>query len=195
MKKLGFTLAEVLIALGLVGIVASFALPSLTKASQQASVGAQLAKTQNAIEEAVNRLVLEYADDVKLTELEGFESKISEHLIMKSVTGGYKLKDGVVISFSAGSGTVPEAAGTAFKDVSVDVNGAPGPNRSGVDKFRFTISSQGLIFPQGCAKEIQENKYKSYYELQKNAKVASEKMYEIGSKISEALRAKVLLDK
>lgn len=160
MKKFGFTLAEVLIALSLIGIVSALALPSLMRASQHASIGAQLSKTQNAIEEAASRLVLEYAD-IPFKDIEGFETKLADHLMMKSTSGGYKLKDGVVISFSSGgSGTIPSGAGSAFREVTVDVNGAGSPNSSGIDIFKFTLTDQGLIFPQGCAQIIQENNWK-----------------------------------
>ena len=80
---------------------------------------------------------------------------MEEHLI-----GGTKLKDGTVISYSDGSGTVPAAAGTAFKDIHVDLNGDTGPNSLGIDKFKFTMSTQGLVFPQSCAKVLQENNWK-----------------------------------
>lgn len=157
MKNKAISLAEVLIALGIIGVVSSLTMPSLMKASQHAATGAQLAKIMIAVEEAAGRVVLEF-QEVTLKELdeEGkFNSEMEEQLI-----GGKKLKDGTVISYSDGSGTVPAAAGTAFKDIHVDLNGDTGPNSTGIDKFWFTMSTQGLVFPQECAKVLQDNNWK-----------------------------------
>ena len=44
-------------------------------------------------------------------------------------------------------------------------------------------------------KEIRIAKFKDYYELQEVPKIAEEKTYKLGSKVSEALRAMVLGDK
>ena len=155
MKNKAFSLAEILIAVGMIGVISAMTMPSLMKASQHASIGAQLAKVQNAVEEAAVRVQLEYAEE-PLKNLEDFESKLQEHLL---ITGG-KLKDGVVVTFSDGTGSVPAAAGTAFKDVNVDLNGDIGPNTAGIDKFWFTMSTQGLMFPQKCAAVLQENNWK-----------------------------------
>ena len=53
MKK-GFTLAEVLITLGIIGVVASLTLPSLVKNTGQAEVGPKLAKFVNTFENGVS---------------------------------------------------------------------------------------------------------------------------------------------
>lgn len=56
MKK-GFTLAEVLITMALIGVVAAMVLPALSTNTQKASVGPSLAKMMNTLENA-NRLIL-----------------------------------------------------------------------------------------------------------------------------------------
>ena len=50
MKKKGFTLAEVLITLTVIGIVAAITLPSLTTNVQKAQTGSTLAKAINSLE-------------------------------------------------------------------------------------------------------------------------------------------------
>ena len=79
---------------------------------------------------------------------------------MAQTPDGWKLKDGTLLSFGAPTGSVPEKAGVAFKDVTVDINGKALPNVLGVDKFRFTLSTDGYMFPQGCAALLAANRWK-----------------------------------
>ena len=52
MKKKGFTLAEVLISLGIVGVIAAITLPSLVSNTGTAQIGPKLAKAVSAFEQA-----------------------------------------------------------------------------------------------------------------------------------------------
>lgn len=159
MKKKAFSLAEILITLGLIGIVAALTLPNLARFNQESTTGPLLASVQTTLEEAVGRVILEnprksLKDDLNL------EAELSKHLAMfaNSEGGGYVLKNGVVFSFATAAGSVP--AGEALKDVKVDINGANSPNTDGVDKFTFTLSSHGLMIPQTCASIIANNGWK-----------------------------------
>lgn len=58
MKKLGFTLAEVLIALSIVGVLAAITLPTLMSDTQSAQVGPKLGKAAAMLEQA-NMAMLE----------------------------------------------------------------------------------------------------------------------------------------
>lgn len=49
MKKYGFTLAEVLITLGVVGVVAALTLPSISASTSKAKIGASVAKAFNTM--------------------------------------------------------------------------------------------------------------------------------------------------
>ena len=156
MKKKAFTLAEVLVALGIIGIVAALTLPHLAKLNQEAGVGSLLSSTQTTLEEAFGRIIL----DNPRTPLSSLnvESELSKHLAMFSGSGGYTLKNGVVLSFSGGSGSVP--GGSALKNINIDINGDNPPGTEGVDKFTFTLSSHGLVIPQTCAGMIANNGWK-----------------------------------
>lgn len=57
MKKLGFTLAEVLIAMGLVGVVSAMTLPSFVKSTQNESYAAKLSSTVSAVENALTSMI------------------------------------------------------------------------------------------------------------------------------------------
>ncbi len=157
-NKKAFTLAEVLITIGIIGIVAALTLPSLTKLHRDAGTGPILAKTQASIEEAVGRVLLDNPDLILSdTTVANFIPKLSEVLIMTSTNVGdttwYILKDGTWIKISEGStGTIPTSAGTGYALVDVDINGAggdPNPNRAGIDQFQFVLTTYGLMLPVG----------------------------------------------
>lgn len=65
-KKFGFTLAEVLITLIVIGVVAAMAAPALSGAFQKSKVGPSLRKTMNVIENA-NEILLSSRDSDRLS--------------------------------------------------------------------------------------------------------------------------------
>ena len=76
MKKIlkGFTLAEVLITLGIVGVIAALTLPGLSLNVQNQQIGPALAKAINTLEYA-NKLALEENRARRLSELVGVAGK------------------------------------------------------------------------------------------------------------------------
>ena len=58
MKKFGFTLAEVLITLSIIGVVAAISLPGLIKASRQDIYASRLATTVQTIENGMNNAII-----------------------------------------------------------------------------------------------------------------------------------------
>ena len=65
MKKNGFTLAEVLITLTIIGIVAAMTMPSLLSSIEKGQIGPKLAKAINTLENA-NRNALQQYDEHSL---------------------------------------------------------------------------------------------------------------------------------
>jgi prepilin-type N-terminal cleavage/methylation domain-containing protein len=63
MKKFGFTLAEVLITLGVIGVIAAITIPSLHLNTTTAQVGPKLAKAVAMFEQANEKLLNEYQTD------------------------------------------------------------------------------------------------------------------------------------
>jgi len=161
MKKKAFTLAEVLITIGLIGIVAALTMPTLMKMNQEAGIGPMLAKAQYSVEEAVGRMQLDDIDtslsDINVADLMG---KLENYLL---ISDG-RLKDGIYIEFSTFDGTVPtipSAAGGVYAKVKVDTNGTDvDPNAEGVDQFYFVLSKSGMMVPIDCTKEIANNNWK-----------------------------------
>ena len=63
----GFTLAEVLITLGIVGVIAAITLPTLTQSTTTAQIGPKLAKAASAFEQA-NKALLDAYDVDRLSD-------------------------------------------------------------------------------------------------------------------------------
>lgn len=63
MKKSGFTLAEVLVAMGLVGILAALTMPTLISNSRNKANASKLASTVNAVESAFVSMMGAQAED------------------------------------------------------------------------------------------------------------------------------------
>ena len=59
MKKLGFTLAEVLITLGIIGVVAALTAPALVQNAGSAQIGPKLAKAVSTFETANEKMLME----------------------------------------------------------------------------------------------------------------------------------------
>ena len=60
MKKLGFTLAEVLITLAIIGVIAAMTLPALTSNVQKSQTGPALAKAVNTLENMNRNALVQY---------------------------------------------------------------------------------------------------------------------------------------
>ena len=70
MKKFGFTLAEVLITLGIIGVVAALTAPALVKNTSGAQIGPTLAKVSSTLENAHQRMMAD-EDASDLAKLDG----------------------------------------------------------------------------------------------------------------------------
>ena len=68
MKIRAFTLAEVLITLGIIGVVAAMTLPSVLNKIQKSDTSARLKKFYSAINQAVNRSIVDNGEPVYWTE-------------------------------------------------------------------------------------------------------------------------------
>ena len=75
MKKNGFTLAEVLITLGIIGTIAAITLPMVTNDAQRKANASRLAASVTTVESGlISMLVEEYADDLRTVPLFGWLS-------------------------------------------------------------------------------------------------------------------------
>lgn len=148
-KKFGFTLAEVLITLGIIGVVAAMTIPSLMNQTGQAEFKTGFKKAVSVLNQAVTMSFALDGTDFSSLATAGtvtgsiynmFTSKMSvvntvagAITTMGSFTGAtnnYTLffNDGMAITFPSAA-TSCTTAGQANCRILVDVNGAKSPNR------------------------------------------------------------------
>ena len=170
MKKFkGFTLAEVLVTLGIIGVVSAMTVPTLMQNYQRQSYVTQLHKTYNEMSQAL----LRYQTDrnaLNLTEA-GLTSQDAVNDFIRTYfknvkecdsmdncfADSYKSMNGETVnSYSRTVKSFVLANGAAIRpgyspstfsivNLSVDINGAKGPNIVGRDLFWLYIYKNGLI--------------------------------------------------
>lgn len=175
MKKHGFTLAEILITLSIIGIVAAVTLPGLNNNVNSRKVGPALAKAVNTLENA-NRTALikenkRIIEDLDLTytaaELgisgdgKSYLNRVAKYLQGElQAKETFLAKDGVSYQMHyTNSNSFHTSSKRAqlprnkydgkYFDVLIDVNGNNQPNKNGEDRFLVHIDNFGIVIPAG----------------------------------------------
>jgi prepilin-type N-terminal cleavage/methylation domain-containing protein len=154
MPKKGFTLAEVLITLSIVGVVAALTLPALQLNIQKNKIGPAVAKAINTMT-SVNQAALAEEGAGSLT-------SICEHYagcLDKFATGGLQKENLFITSdgmefedlgYMTEQGNFGYKYSGTFYLLVLDINGSnKGPNEYGRDRFVFAIDSQGIVLAAG----------------------------------------------
>lgn len=154
--KRAFTLAETLITLGIIGIIAALTIPSLfTKYSQERTV-IQLKKTYANLQQAVRMASEDYGDcegwDYTLEQADFINKYFSPYIKLSPITlkSVYKYNDLAGKPYTINKNTFILIDGTiiyfyrykAFQNKNfllVDLNGNSKPNRLGRDVFVFSF--------------------------------------------------------
>lgn len=159
MKKKGFTLAEVLITLAIIGTIAAITLPSLMTDTTSAQIGPKLAKAVSMFEQANEAILNEHSVDTLtdanlLTSVTTYTGELGRHLKgTVSEENDFLSKDGMLYKFKIGDPPDnPTAPGHMQKvgDVTVDINGSSKPNADGTDIFYFSWWNDGSLRPKGA---------------------------------------------
>ena len=169
----GFTLAEVLITLGIVGVVAAISLPTLQSNVQKQKVGPSLRKFMNTMENANLRL-MEDADVDMITDAttspSTYANLLTKYISATATNSGSSINkfDGSAGSYETnatltmtsgesvavspiGSGALSSVVATLY----YDLNGATNaPNRLGKDIFAFRLTNKGTVIPAGGKQEF-----------------------------------------
>ena len=184
LKSAAFTLAEVLVTLGIIGVVSAMTVPTLMQNYQRQSYVTQLHKTYNEVSQAL----LRYQTDrnaLNLTEA-GLSSQTAWDAMVaqyfKTVqkcdnsltpcfpaTTSYKKMSGVALnsnvynietSYVLASGASVRfyyaVNGNRICFLMVDVNGQKGPNILGRDLFTLSIYNDGTIDDDGSSAPLSE---------------------------------------
>lgn len=146
-KKSGFTLSEVLITLGVIGVVAALTIPSLSMSYQRRIWESKLKKVYAIATNACERmLVEEHVSRVNETEIYGqyvSESGLTDTEIKKYFktmkSGGVVANKGYAIYIPDGAVLYLVAENNGFRFYT-DVTGeSTGPNEVGKDEFEFRL--------------------------------------------------------
>ncbi|MBR1627153.1 MAG: prepilin-type N-terminal cleavage/methylation domain-containing protein [Bacteroidales bacterium] len=137
-----FTLSEVLIAIGIIGVVAALVIPNLMQTMQNRDLVSKYLKVNNTLTNAYKNA--EAVNGYKLYNLtpEQFKLKFEEDL--KKLAGNCDNE----VCLTDGSSYDYVCDAEKCTEIIVDTNGKKKPNSAGKDRFRFLISEEG-IKPQG----------------------------------------------
>ena len=162
MKKLAFTLAEVLIALVIIGIVAAITLPVLSANYREEAAKAALKKNYSILTQAFNLAYLyisktcgHTAGCFERTKAKNgqYATHSSEYGFGNSAPFNFILNDGTAISLDYWYNSSVNNLGVeknlldpnANLVIGVDINGSKKPNVSGIDVFAFVLTKNGLV--------------------------------------------------
>lgn len=162
--KKGFTLAEVLITLGIIGVVAAMTMPSLVANYEKKRTATAVKKAYSELSQALKLAEVDYGDMEYWDYPDGYDVEENKAFVNRYITPYYKgvtmLQDGSVpgwttisttgINFISSNGTIfsgkPNNSKAFF--VLVDINGFKRPNKMGTDIFYFATST-GKLMPDG----------------------------------------------
>ena len=163
MKKIfkGFTLAEVLVTLATIGIVAALTLPNLNRLSNASQVGPAVAKAMNTLENA-NRLWLQDNNARRISsECIQAINYFSDACIGKYLAGGLEVinESKETVDFNFKDGTRFQTNGKSGTDkiyIFFDLKKKDSP-QIGRDRFYFYVLNTGDVVAYGS------NAYKKMY--------------------------------
>lgn len=164
MKKRGFTLAEILVSLGVIGVVSALALPTFMSNTQTRTHEATLNTSVTAIENAIGNIfaqdgantlneteIVNIPDNVANTDTGKFLTRLDEFLKSDenvdrnpNPNGTPRmLKNGSIASFDIDD--IDAEANDIAGTVTIDTNGAARPNRDNIDVFTYNLLGNGTL--------------------------------------------------
>ena len=161
LNKKGFTLSEILITLGIVGVVAALTVPAMVTNYQKEQTAIQLKKTYSTLKQATEAAKVDYGDvknwDYTLNEAEFMRKYYAPYIKYTQIGNSVKIKykDLSGKDHTAIYATLHMADGVVFSvrfyramaqpfHILVDLNGDRGPNLLGRDVFAFSIFNNAL---------------------------------------------------
>ena len=168
--KCAFTLAEVLITLVIIGIVAALTIPVAISKYKERELVSGLKKTYSTLSQATSKIIAESGSpSYWASSSQEVYNQYIKHLSYSKACGNsagcwynnwnnqgnlYKmiLSDGTLLMFHfLSSACTSNISGSTnvCASIWVDVNGNKPPNKIGYDLFDFVVNSKGL-YPRGC---------------------------------------------
>lgn len=166
MRNNAFTLAEVLITLGIIGIVAAMTMPSITANSRKKEYSSKIKKIYSTMQQAIMRSEVDNSESIywekseEIKDEDGhtdqianaqagekfFNSYIKPYIKYTSITSK-KFTDGVSnidysLKVTLTDGTIMYWHNGTCSDMIFDLNGDKNPNKEGYDRFRFLLCKE-----------------------------------------------------
>jgi len=164
-RHAAFTLAEVLITLAIIGIVAAITIPPLTQNYKRKVASTRLKKFYSSMQQAIQLSEIENGnlfsweiapyrtgvsspgDDIFIANsnaaLDFFEKYLAKYINHSKTERATTYKS--MVYFADGS-ILYLLNGAIALDIKYDVNGMQGPNKNGIDQFAFFINSRANNF-------------------------------------------------
>ena len=178
----GFTLAEVLITLGIIGVVAAMTLPALTANARRQEASSRLKKFYSSMQQAIAMsevkngpcLDWEYEKigDYDIEENAEKNYETAQAFVEKYLTPFMKLKSGKKewitskdqkldgYSLVLSDGSVLNTKVGDCVDMSIDINGERKPNQKGYDQFIFLLCKKEYAHSNKCFTSYTKNAVK-----------------------------------
>ena len=162
MRKSGFTLAEVLVTLGIIGVVAALTMPQMTARTQNMQLETATLKYYSQIQEALQRYMVQNGIDELDASFSGsdFVEKSFKTTLKcdrghvcyadnyKTLTGGEYDKDSLVNgsmpAYTLNGGAALQVRGVDAP-ITVDINGVKGPNMLNRDTWILYLRKDGSV--------------------------------------------------
>lgn len=197
-RRKAFTLAEVLITLSVIGVVAALTLPSLIQSYQKQVLVTQLKKEYSAVSRAFQKMMAdEGVTNFYDTELESnwtnssiAYKKINEYF--KTLSVEYNGQTNITYQAETNNGKEDLTDTTAVNNgvkiiladgsyfryggkglITFDVNGSKGPNTLNRDLFVFRVNRNGRLITGPCDQETTSGDKIIYYDIETNEACSS----------------------
>ena len=156
-RKIAFTMAETLVALLIVGVIAATTIPNLVQNYKKHVVETRLQQAYSMLTQVVNRAQADYGDIDTWSKENYVETYILPYLnkmtkVQKTSSSNwsdysFRLTNDMQMSVSFYNNASLNSEGTSrgfYTKITVDINGNKKPNAQGRDRFNF------YIFPEGA---------------------------------------------
>lgn len=162
--KKAFSLAEILVTLAIIGVIAALTIPALQQNANNAAIATNLKKIYSELNQVTANILAQnevnklsrtvYLDDedtfynefVKkelnvISECDASSQEKCFGTTSLPVTRSFLLNSGIAISF-----LYTENSKESGVPVFVDVNGPKSPNKGGTDQFMLKMTNEGLVY-------------------------------------------------
>ena len=160
MKKIGFTLAEVLVSVAIVGFIAALTLPTLRTSTTDAQIGPKLAKAVSTFEQANESLLNSFSSDslsdAGLTSSkETYIDNLSKFLkLTPTEDDRFKTKDNMEFKIITMNATPANTNAPAYMqrlgDITININPQNNREIDGTNVFYFSFWNDGSLRPKGA---------------------------------------------